>query len=173
MQTHLSQGGRVIDRLSQVVADGFANAFADLNQRVRVQAEALTEDEFWTCPFPYGNSFGHLTLHIIGNLNYYIGAQIAGTGFVRNRVLEFTETDTPDKEEALQTLDETVDLVVAALKAQTSSTWLESYQAEAAPDFIEDRFGIFLRCLTHFNHHLGQMIYIAKEFAQDDIDTDH
>jgi hypothetical protein len=163
----------VIDRLSQVVADGFANAFADLNQRVRLHAEPLTDDEFWICPYPYGNSFGHLTLHIIGNLNYYIGAQIAGTGFVRNRVQEFTETDPTSKEETLQNLDETVDLVVATLKPQTSSTWLQAYKAEAAPDFIEDRFGIFLRCLTHFNHHLGQMIYIAKEFAQDDSDIDH
>ena len=53
-------------------------------------------------PFPFGNSFGHLVLHLTGNLNYYIGTQIAGTGYVRDRDREFTETQHLPKEEVLQ-----------------------------------------------------------------------
>ena len=64
--------------LSSVLVDRFAaNAV-----RVRELAAPLSDAQFWKKPFPYGNSFGHLVIHLTGNLNYYIGAQIAKTGFV-------------------------------------------------------------------------------------------
>jgi len=77
--------------LTAVVADRY---FANL-ARVRELAAPLTEKQFWTKPYPYGNSFGHLVLHLTGNLNYYIGAQIANTGYVRDRAREFTEPNPP------------------------------------------------------------------------------
>ena len=56
--------------LSTVLADRYtANA-----TRVRELAVPLTDSQFWQKPFPYGNSFGHLVLHLTGNLNYYIGS---------------------------------------------------------------------------------------------------
>ena len=63
-----------MNKLSDTVAHGFIHAYRDYAQRVRALSEKLSEEQFWTKPYPYGNSFGHLTLHIIGNLNYYIGA---------------------------------------------------------------------------------------------------
>jgi hypothetical protein len=33
-------------------------------------------------------------------------------------------------------------------------------------DGIRDRFAMFLRVTTHFHHHVGQMIYLAKEHAK-------
>ena len=59
--------------LSTVLADRYAVNAA----RVRELAVPLSEKQFWQKPFSYGNSFGHLVLHLTGNLNYYIGAQIA------------------------------------------------------------------------------------------------
>ena len=32
----------------------------------RQLAVELSEDEFWTRPYPYGNTFGHLVLHLTG-----------------------------------------------------------------------------------------------------------
>jgi hypothetical protein len=43
-------------------------------------------------------SAGHLPLHLTGNLNYYIGAQIAATGYVRDRDREFTESGSTSQE---------------------------------------------------------------------------
>jgi hypothetical protein len=66
--------------LTSVLIDRFtANA-----ARVHELAAPLTNSQFWQKPYPYGNSFGHLVLHLTGNLNYYIGAQMAKTGYVRD-----------------------------------------------------------------------------------------
>ena len=163
----ISVGGKnEVKELSSTVAGGFVNAFRDFTARVHGLSENLSEEQFWAKPYPYGNSFGHLTLHLIGNLNYFIGAQIAGTGYVRDREREFTEGAPPPKGEVLRRLDEAVATVSAALEAQAADDWSKEYGATAAPDFIEDRFSIFLRCATHFHHHVGQMVYLEKEFSK-------
>jgi hypothetical protein len=51
----------------------------------RVLRAAPGETQFWSKPFPYGN-FSRPWSCTDGNLNYYIGAQIANTGYVRDRV---------------------------------------------------------------------------------------
>ena len=96
----LTQGG-VMPELSETVNSGFANYYEQLRVNLHTWVASLTEEQFWKNPFPYGNSVGHLVLHLTGNLNYYIGAQIAQTGYVRDRPREFAETKPPTKLEAL------------------------------------------------------------------------
>ena len=74
-----------------------------------------------------GNSFGHLVLHITGNLNYYIGAQLAGTGYVRNRQREFSEKDLPSKAATVQALEAAVKLTVETLEKQTDADWVRAF----------------------------------------------
>jgi hypothetical protein len=149
--------------LSKTIADGLTNSYEDFRQRAHALAGSLSQEQFWTRPYSYGNSFGHLVLHVTGNLNYYIGAQIAGTGYVRDREREFTEQERPRKAEVLRRLNEALDLVVATLAQQTDYDWVVRYEAVAAPAFIQDRFSMFLRCATHCHHHLAQMIYLEKQ----------
>jgi len=134
---------------------------ADLHKWV----DPLSEEQFWRNPYSYGNSIGHLVLHLTGNLNYYIGARIAGTGFVRNRDLEFTETGRPRKAEVLRSLDNTVAMVMATIELQSESDWTLPYSAEREPD-ATDRFSAVLRCTTHFYHHIGQINYLSRELAK-------
>ena len=72
-----------MSNLSTTISSGFVNQYTDFGLRVHRLAEDLSEEQFWTKPHSYGNSFGNLVLHITGNLNYYIGAQIAQTGYIR------------------------------------------------------------------------------------------
>ena len=155
-----------MNKLSDTVANGLIDSYRDFAGRVHALSDKLSEKQFWTKPYPYGNSFGHLTLHLTGNLNYYIGARIARTGYVRDRECEFTEKAHPSKEEALRRLDEAVALVVTTLEAQTAESWSDEYEATGAADIVKDRFSIFLRCAAHFNHHIGQMIYLEKELSK-------
>jgi hypothetical protein len=155
-----------MNELSSTVANGFIHSFRNFTEHVHALSDNLSEEQFWTKPYPYGNSFGHLTLHLVGNLNYYIGTEIAHTGYVRDREREFTEQATPSKAEALRQLDEAVAMVIATLEAQTTEAWSSRYDATGALDFVNNRFSIFLRCATHFHHHLGQMIYLEKEFSR-------
>src|SRR6516164_5852682 len=79
-----------------------------LRDEVKTLAEPLSEQEFWAKPLDPGNSVGHLVLHLSGNLNHFVGAQLGGSGYVRQREREFTETQVPSKEEALAKLDDAV-----------------------------------------------------------------
>jgi hypothetical protein len=124
--------------------------------------DPLSQEQLWTNPFTYGNSVGHLLLHLTGNLRYYIGTQIAGTGYVRNRALEFTDTAKHPKPEVVSRLDRTIDMVVATLEAQSATDWTLPYSGEGEPE-AKDRFTIFLRCATHFYEHVGQINYLSRQ----------
>ena len=99
---------------------------------VRELAAPLSDEQFWTKPFPFGNSFGHLVLHLTGNLNYYIGAPIAATGYVRDRPKEFSEPSRAPKEEVLAKFDGAIETVVRAIQSQSPEDWSASYSASGA-----------------------------------------
>ena len=128
--------------LSTTIASGFVNHYTDFGLRVYRLAEEPSEEQFWIKPHSYGNSFGNLVLHITGNLNYYIGAQIAQTGYVRQRDLEFTQTHVGQKQLVLSKLDEAVDMVVTSLRNQTDGDWEQTFNAVGADD-VHDRFPPF------------------------------
>ncbi len=128
-------------------------------------AAPLTEEQFWTKPFPFGNSFGHLVLHLTGNLNYYIGAQIAQTGYLRDRPREFSETARPTKTETLKKFDAAIEIVLQAIRSQSSEDWSKPYTATGAD--ARDRFDMVLQCASHLHHHIGQMIYLGFEFKRE------
>jgi uncharacterized damage-inducible protein DinB len=147
--------------LPAAVGDSFAREYRRLVERVHDLARPLSEDAFWARPFPFGNSFGHLVLHLTGNLNYYIGAQVAATGYVRDRDREFVEPDHLPKADALKALQAAVDVVIATARAQEPDDWTRAYFGAGEPD-ARCRFDIFLKCAVHFYHHVGQMIYLAR-----------
>ena len=127
--------------------------------------DPLSDEQFWTSPFSHGNSVGNLILHLTGNLNYYIGAEVAETGYVRNRDLEFSENRKPLKKEVLQKFDETIVMVVTTIRNQSEEDWTTPYTAEREPQ-AKDRFTIFLRCAVHLYHHIGQIVYLSRELAK-------
>ena len=104
--------------------------------RVRELAAPFSNAQFWQKPFPFGNSFGHLVLHLTGNLNYYIGAQIAQTGYVRDRPREFTDPNPPFKDEALKRFDDTVAMVLETIRRQSPDDWSAGYRS-SSPSICE------------------------------------
>ena len=102
-----------------------------VQERVHELIRPLSSEQLWQRPFPYGNSIGTLILHVTGNLNYYIGAQIARTGYVRHRDLEFTDSGKP-KGELLKAFDDAIQVTVATIESQSNDDWSTPYQAERA-----------------------------------------
>ena len=45
--------------------------------------------KFWRKPIDPGNSFGHLVLHLTGNLRHFAGARLGKSGYVRDRELQY------------------------------------------------------------------------------------
>ena len=150
--------------LKSTIASGLTARYRKLAGVVRELATPLSDEQFWTKPFPFGNSFGNLVLHLTGNLNYYIGAQIAGTGYVRDRPLEFSEATRPSKAEVLKKFDEAIEMVLGAIKRQSAEDWSKEYTAVGAD--ARDRFDMVVQCATHLHHHVGQMMYLGFELKR-------
>lgn len=150
--------------LNQTVNSNLAARYSELAGVVRELAAPLNDEEFWAKAFPFGNSFGHLVLHVTGNLNYYIGAQIAGTGYVRDRPREFSDSAAPPKREVIQKFDQAVEMVVQTIRKQSTEDWCREYAAEGSK--AANRFAIVLLCATHLHHHIGQMMYLGFELKR-------
>ncbi len=148
--------------LSETAASSLVKYFEMLRGRIRDLVASVPDADLWRRPYPYGNSIGNLVLHLIGNLNYYIGARRAGPGYVRDRDREFTPQTGPSNLDLLKRWDETIDMVIATLHRQGEQDWPAAYSAERA-DGVNDRFSMWLRCAGHGSHHLGQMIDLQKE----------
>jgi uncharacterized damage-inducible protein DinB len=146
--------------LSTVLMERYASNAA----RVRELAASLTDTQFWQKPFPFGNSFGHLVLHLTGNLNYYIGAQIAKTGYVRDRPQEFSDQNPPSKEDALKRFDDTVSMVLRTIQDQSADDWSIAYSGAGSD--CKNRLAMAVQCAAHMQHHIGQMIYLVYGLTQ-------
>jgi uncharacterized damage-inducible protein DinB len=142
------------------VKSALVGELEELNGSLKQLVEPLSEEEFWAKPVEPGNSVGHLCLHLTGNLSHFVGAQLGGSGYVRNREREFTETQKSSKSEVIDGLDEAV---------ATFRRVVEKLDADrlCAPH-PEARFGTVLKTLvhlvSHFALHRGQMSYIVRYF---------
>src|SRR5450755_2337307 len=116
-----------MSELSKSISETLASEYRMRGEELHRWVDPLSEEQFWTNPFSYGNSTGHLVLHLTGNLSYYIGAQVAGTGYTRNRELEFRERRRRQKAEVLRKFDEAISMVAATIEQQTEEDWSRPY----------------------------------------------
>lgn len=151
--------------LSAVAAETLASYYEEVRDQIHTLVAPLPAGDLWRNPYSYGNSIGHLLLHLTGNLNHYIGAQIAGTGYVRNRPLEFTDASHPPKEEVLAAFDRAIGMVASTIRKQAPADWTAPYSDPTSPR-DRTRFSAIQRMAAHASHHAGQIIYLARELAR-------
>ena len=129
----------------------------DLNKLKSELLAYQSEDVIWKTEAAIPNSAGNLTLHLIGNLNTYIGAEIGKTGYVRNRPLEFSAKYV-SRDKLVADIEATIEVIKNALPLLTE----EDYQAEYPLLVFEQKTSTeyFLVHLTvHLGYHLGQVNY--------------
>jgi uncharacterized damage-inducible protein DinB len=155
----------IVSELSQVIAKDLVSYYEMIRAQTHRWVDPLNDEQLWRNPFEHGNSAGHLLLHMTGNLNYYIGARVADTDYVRDRDREFTEPQPKSKTEVLAAFDRVIDLVIETIGKQSAGDWLKPYSAMREEE-CKERFAIFLRCAGHAYHHVGQLIHISRELAK-------
>ena len=147
--------------LNTTIAAALTARYEKLAGVLHELAAPLSQEQFWAEPFAFGNSFGHLVLHLTGNLNYYIGAQIAETGYVRDRPVEFSDATRPSKAEVLKKFDQAIEMVITTINSQSTEDWSKEYTGTGAD--AHNRMEMVLQCATHLHHHIGQIMYIGFE----------
>lgn len=115
------------------------------------------EDRIWVIDQAIANSAGNLTLHLIGNLNGYIGAPIGKTGYIRNRPAEFSDKGIL-KAELVRQLDETREVVKKALDLLSDDVLTQEFPIAAGDKKVSYSFMLTMLS-THLSYHLGQVNY--------------
>jgi uncharacterized damage-inducible protein DinB len=146
-------------KLAAEIGQEFTRYFRHLAGRVERAVRSLPREKLWVKPFAFGNSVGHLVLHLTGNLNHYVGAGMAGTGYVRDRPKEFTDPTQYPPEEVLKRFRDAVELVVSTIQSLDDESLLAPAPNETP---IQTRFGLLLVCAAHLNNHIGQMSYLVS-----------
>lgn len=129
----------------------------DLN-KLKVEIESYCDEKLlWKVDKEITNSAGNLCLHLVGNLNTYIGRELGGTSYERNRPLEFSLKNI-HRIELVKMIENTALVVEATLSTLTEKQLDEIYPAEVFDK--EMTTGYFLIHLaTHLSYHLGQINY--------------
>ena len=129
----------------------------DLNQ-LKTEIESYqNESDIWTIQKGISNSAGNLCLHLVGNLNTYIGAQFGNTGYIRNRPLEFSLKNIP-KVELVSKIEATIIIVDNALTNISEEDLKMEFPLLVFKDKTSTEF-MLIHLTTHLAYHLGQINY--------------
>jgi len=140
--------------LSSSLTSLFTRDLEKLKQEISLYNQ---EEDLWRVNEGITNSGGNLCLHLIGNLNTYIGVGILKTEYIRHRDLEFSLKDIP-RSELFSKIDETKDIVNQALKL-VSDDDMEGMFPVIVWDSPTRMDFTLIHLHSHLNYHLGQINY--------------
>ncbi|WP_337040549.1 DinB family protein [Emticicia sp. 17c] len=126
--------------------------------RLKTEIEAYKDEALlWVIRNEISNSAGNLCLHLIGNLNHYIGAQLGNNGYVRDRPLEFSDKNV-SRTELVNKIEATRQMLKEILPAITETDLLANHTEEYNKGQDTNEF-FLIHLYGHFNYHLGQINY--------------
>jgi uncharacterized damage-inducible protein DinB len=118
------------------------------------------ERHIWRTAPGITNSAGTLTLHLAGNLRHFIGGQLGGSGYVRDRDAEFGRRDVP-RSELLKEADEAIATIERTVPKLSDKDLAKPFPipvggvSVATGDFL-------IHLATHLAYHLGQLDYVRR-----------
>ena len=116
-----------------------------------------SEVTLWHIEKEIANSAGNLCLHLIGNLNTYIGAELGKIHYTRNRELEFSLKDIP-KVELIKRIEETIAVINVSLDKLTEDQLKTEYPLLVFNEKTSTEY-FLVHLVTHLGYHLGQINY--------------
>ena len=128
----------------------------DLN-RLKSEVELYdSEESLWIISKGINNSAGNLCMHILGNLNNFVGTILGKTGYVRNRPAEFSEKTS--KENLILEIIKTTEMVNLVISNLDSETLERIYPENVFGEEMKTDF-FLIHLVGHLNYHLGQINY--------------
>lgn len=124
-----------------------------------------SDDVLWRAAPGISNSGGTLVLHLLGNLEHFIGAVLGRTGYVRDREAEFA-TRGLTRAELRRRIAAAAETVDATLREVAPEQCEAEYPVPvggrklATADFL-------VHLATHLAYHLGQVDYHRRMLGSD------
>ena len=127
-------------------------------EKVKKEIQDYTNEEsLWKVTQGINNCGGNLALHLIGNLNHFIGAILGDTGYIRDRDAEFSKKDVPQAT-LIKQIEETIKMVDEVLSHLPEDQLDKTYPIEVLKrPMTTGEFILFL--YGHLSYHLGQINY--------------
>jgi uncharacterized damage-inducible protein DinB len=123
------------------------------------------EDSIWRTLPGVTNSAGNLALHIAGNLQYFIGAVLGASGYVRDREREFGPPSAT-REEILLELGRAIEVVGRVVPGLTDDQLEATFTAHSTAEHVPTRRFLLHLC-THTAFHVGQAGYLRRMLTGD------
>lgn len=141
-----------------MLKDSFVEIFErDLNKLKDEINLYKNEGDLWIVKGEVANSAGNLCLHLIGNLNHFIGAVLGQTGFVRDRDQEFASKYVT-RHHLTDEIAKTIEAVKTGLNKLSTEDFDKDFPVEKHGEIVRMDF-MLLHLLGHFSYHLGQINY--------------
>lgn len=126
--------------------------------KLRVELESYkTEAQIWKVTGEIANSAGNLCLHLVGNLDTYIGATLGNTGYVRDRDAEFALKNIP-RSELIQRIESTLTTIQRVVPALTNEQLKAEYPLLVLKEKTTTEY-FLIHLAMHLSYHLGQVNY--------------
>ncbi len=125
-------------------------------ERLIQEIEAFPDEKsLWECPAGMSNSAGNLALHLVGNLREFVGRQLGGVPYERQRDLEFSSIGIPAAE-LVQRIAEVRELIPGVIAAVTPGA-MEAGHPDGVSRGMPSTRQFLFHLLGHFSYHLGQI----------------
>ena len=122
------------------------------------EIEAYPSDEaLWRVAPGIANSAGTLALHVAGNVQYFIGAVLDRSGFVRDRDGEFASRGLP-RAKLVAELDAAIAAVQRALPRLSPADLGTEFPVPIAGRRVST-VDLLIHLAAHLGYHLGQVDY--------------
>ncbi len=129
----------------------------DLNALKKEINSYTNEEQLWLLDKEINNSAGNLCLHLIGNLNHFIGATLGKSGYIRKRDLEFSLKNISTSEMTKQ-IDDLIILIETVISNLSETDLKANYPLEVFGHEMTTQF-FLIHLTTHLSYHLGQINY--------------
>jgi uncharacterized damage-inducible protein DinB len=127
----------------------------------------LTNEQIWWRANSASNSIGNLLLHLSGNVRQWIVVGLGGADDERDRDAEFAQREVIPRDELLARLRATLHEADATLAAFEERRLLDEFTIQGLD---VKALPAIMHVVEHFSMHTGQIIMLAKMFANRDLE---
>jgi uncharacterized damage-inducible protein DinB len=141
----------------------------DFPAQIDVCLRALSDDQLWWRANEQSNSVANLVIHLAGSNRYYLEHVLDGQEDRRDRDAEFAARGSRSGAELREHWAASVVSTARVLESLDASRLMETTDRTGKPTTIAQ---LLLHVSHHNAVHLGQIVYVAKQFnarAIDDI----
>ncbi|MBS1487040.1 MAG: DinB family protein [Bacteroidetes bacterium] len=147
-----------------MITNELKKAFIKDLTKLKEEISLYTDEALlWKIEKGIANPAGNLCLHLVGNLNHFIGATMGHTGFVRQRDAEFSLKNVPQSQ-LLDMIEQTISVIEQVLSKTTDAQLLEDYPLVVFKEKMTTGY-FLIHLASHLGYHLGQINYHRRLVA--------